>query len=78
MFYVASAMITSLRTSLRGLSSRFAGEQGQDLIEYALLSGIIAAAIVGVTAAILTGALNSMATGISHCVDFKSSTTCAP
>jgi Flp pilus assembly pilin Flp len=78
MFYVASAMITSLRTSLRGLSSRFAGEQGQDLIEYALLSGIIAAAIVGVTAAILTGALNSMATGISHCVDFKSSTPCAP
>ena len=77
MLYIVT-MLTSLRASLRGMGGRLAGERGQDLIEYALLSGIIAAAIVGVTAAILTGALNSMATGISNCVDFKSSTTCAP
>ena len=78
MFYVATAMITSLRASIRGLSSRFAGERGQDLIEYALLSGVIAAAIVAIGAGVLTGALNSMASGIANCIDFKSSTTCAP
>ena len=77
MLYIVT-MLTGLRASLRGIGDRLAGERGQDLIEYALLSGIIAAAIVGVTAAILTGALNSMAHGISDCVDFKSSTTCAP
>jgi Flp pilus assembly pilin Flp len=46
-------------------------ERGQDLIEYALLGGAIAVAImVIVTAGILSGALTSMANGIGRCIDF--------
>ena len=53
-------------------------ERGQDLIEYALLGGTIALAImaVGVLLA-LTGALTSMATGIGNCIDFGPS-VCDP
>jgi Flp pilus assembly pilin Flp len=71
-------MITSLRVSLRSLGARFDGERGQDLIEYALLSGLIAAALVAVFATGLSGALTSMVGGIANCIDFKSSTVCAP
>ena len=54
-------------------------ERGQDLLEYALLGGLIAVAITAaavVTA--MTGGLEGMATGIQDCVDFKSSTPCQP
>jgi Flp pilus assembly pilin Flp len=66
------------RGGLRQISSRFAGERGQDLIEYALLSGLIAAALVGVFATGLDTALTNLVNGIGDCVDFASSTTCAP
>ena len=56
-------------------------ERGQDLLEYALLGGLIALAITaaGVVAA-MTGGLNSMAEGIKDCIDFKTSagSECAP
>ena len=52
-------------------------EDGQDLIEYAMLSGLIALAIVGVI--ILFGdALTDMATGIGECIDFDGGTVCNP
>jgi Flp pilus assembly pilin Flp len=51
-------------------------ERGQDVIEYALLSGLIAAALIAVGLGVYTGAVESMAMGISRCVDFESSTTC--
>lgn len=52
-------------------------EDGQDLIEYAMLGGLIALAILG--AVVLFGsALTDMATGIGECIDFDSGTTCAP
>ena len=52
-------------------------ERGQDLLEYALLGGLIALAIMaGVL--VLSGAIASMAGGISDCIDFDSATTCAP
>jgi Flp pilus assembly pilin Flp len=72
MFQIVSFVLTGLRT----FSGRFAGERGQDLIEYAVLSGVIAAAIVAVGAAALTGALNDMVDGISRCIDFDAGTTC--
>jgi Flp pilus assembly pilin Flp len=78
MLYVALAILASLRISLRSLGARFDGERGQDLIEYALLSGLIAAALVAVFATGLSSALTSMVTGISNCIDFNSATTCAP
>ena len=49
------------------------GERGQDLIEYAMLGGLIAA-----TLAALSGALTSMATGIGNCIDFNGGTVCSP
>lgn len=54
-------------------------ERGQDLLEYALLGGLIAAAIVAVIAlGTMTNAITSMASGISDCIDFDSATNCGP
>lgn len=59
----------SLLTRLRGLTR---DDRGQDLIEYALLGGVIAVALAAlITAGALTGALTSMADGISDCIDFS-------
>lgn len=52
-------------------------ERGQDLIEYAMLGGLIAIALAA-GALVFSGALASMATGISSCIDFNSGSTCAP
>lgn len=54
-------------------------ERGQDLIEYALLGGIIAVAIVA-AGIFLTPAVESMATGIGRCIDFSNAagSTCVP
>jgi Flp pilus assembly pilin Flp len=65
-----------LASSARGyLRARFGSERGQDLIEYAMLGGLIAAALA-VGALVLTGALNGMASGIGDCIDFDSLTPC--
>lgn len=58
--------------------ARFRGERGQDLIEYGLLAGLIALAIIGVSIALFSGSIENMATGLGQCIDFKSSTPCAP
>ena len=60
------------------LSIHFSGERGQDLIEYAMLSGLIALGLIAVGALAFSGPLGSMATGIGNCIDFKKSTTCSP
>ncbi len=52
-------------------------ESGQDLIEYAMLGGLIAVALIG--AGLVFGpALTGMATGIGDCIDFNALTPCAP
>ena len=62
--YYAVAAVDSLR-------ARMGEERGQDLIEYALLGGLIAAAItLAAVVAALQGGLTSMATGIAECIDF--------
>jgi Flp pilus assembly pilin Flp len=46
-------------------------EKGQDLIEYALLGGLIAAALIAVAAlAGLPTAVADMASGIGECIDW--------
>lgn len=51
---------------------RLRTERGQDLLEYAMLGGLIAAAIAAlVTAGIFSGAVSSMANGIADCIDFS-------
>jgi Flp pilus assembly pilin Flp len=52
------------------------GEQGQDLIEYAMLGGAIAFAIIAVGVLGMSGALTDMFGGIGDCVDFDASTNC--
>jgi Flp pilus assembly pilin Flp len=62
---------------LTWLKMHVSSERGQDLIEYAMLGGMIALALVGV-ALVFNTALDSMAAGIGDCIDFKSGTTCTP
>ncbi|MEX0786107.1 MAG: hypothetical protein WD939_05680 [Dehalococcoidia bacterium] len=64
-------------TAMAGLRTRLTEERGQDLLEYAILSGFIAAALAGVLAtAIFTDALDGMVGGISACIDFDGTTPC--
>ena len=61
------------------IQAHLRNERGQDLLEYALLGGLIALAITAAAVALaMTGALNAMATGISECIDFNSGTVCGP
>ena len=70
-------MFGMIKTVSVWLKVRFPSERGQDLIEYALLGGLIAA---GILAAVATGvfgdAVDAMAGGIKDCVDFDSLTDC--
>jgi len=59
------------------LQSHIRSERGQDLLEYAMLGSLIAAAIAAlVGAGIVTGALDDLFTGIADCVDFSAGTPC--
>ena len=60
-------MLSVLVTWIRGHLPQ--SERGQDLIEYAMLGGILALAILGVSL-LATGALTSMVNGIAGCIDF--------
>ena len=54
-------------------------ERGQDLLEYALLGGLIAVAITAAAVvAAMTGGLEKMSNGIKNCIDFKANTACDP
>jgi Flp pilus assembly pilin Flp len=68
-----------IRYAIERLRSLVKDERGQDLIEYAMLGGLIALAIAAVaTLGVLSGAIESMADGIGACIDFDSLTDCAP
>jgi Flp pilus assembly pilin Flp len=76
MLYIASFMLSRVIVGVRGIAARYTGERGQDLIEYALLSGLIAAALIAAGVLAYQGALNSMAAGIGRCIDFDDATSC--
>ena len=67
----------NLLIALNSLFVHLRHERGQDLIEYALLGGIIAATLlaVGFLAGLSSGVID-MGTGIGYCVDFNPSTSC--
>lgn len=65
-----------LTSAVSSVVSKLHREEGQDLIEYAMLGGLIAAAIVAVGILVYQGALTSMAGGISDCIDFTNNTPC--
>ncbi len=53
-------------------------ERGQDLVEYAIFTGLIALTLMAVGFLFLQGAMADMATGIGNCVDFVKSSPCDP
>ena len=70
-----------VETAVESLRARLSEERGQDLLEYALLGGLIAAAIVAVAAlGVMTGAITDMANGIGDCIDFDNAvgSECGP
>ena len=59
------------------LRARLGEERGQDLIEYALLGGLVAAGIAILTTVLISGtAFSDMGTAIKNCIDFDSTTSC--
>ncbi len=64
-------------SAISSVVSKAQRQEGQDLIEYALLGGLIAAAIVG--ALVIWGtSLTNMASNIGNCIDFSNTTPCKP
>lgn len=64
---------------LTWLQAHIRSERGQDLIEYALLGGLIALTLMAAAVLLaLTGALGEMASGIGNCIDFDSTSDCSP
>jgi Flp pilus assembly pilin Flp len=60
------------------IQARMVREDGQDLIEYALLGGLIAAALIAVAVlTALSDGVEDMANGIAECIDFDG-TDCTP
>ncbi len=59
------------------LRYRLTEERGQDLLEYALLGGLIAGALTGLAVVgIMSGAIESMACGIGDQINFSDSPAC--
>ena len=50
------------------LRVRLGEERGQGLMEYAMLSGLIAVAIAGVGALVLTGAIETLFQNVANCI----------
>ena len=71
-------VLTRVMLGVSSLRARLTEERGQDLLEYALLGGLIAAALVAIFA-IFGTALVDMGTNIAKCIDLDSvATPCAP
>ncbi|MDO8612325.1 MAG: Flp family type IVb pilin [Dehalococcoidia bacterium] len=70
-------MSSAIQYAYAWLVSHLRGERGQDLIEYALLSGLLAIAIMAAVM-LLTQPIADMAAGIGRCIDFQSTSTCVP
>ena len=69
--------LTRVMLAVSGLKARLAEDRGQDLLEYALLGGLLAAALVGI-AVLLNTALDDMVAGIADCIDFDGVADCGP
>ncbi len=69
--------LTRVILAVSGLKTRLTEERRQDLLEYALLGGLIAISLMA-AALFLAGPIAGMATGIGNCIDFNSVTPCAP
>jgi len=70
-------MLSPVQYAYAWVVSHLRDERGQDLIEYALLGGLIAVALMA-AGLLLTAPIADMATGIGRCIDFTNTTVCAP
>jgi len=61
-------MLSVLMTYIRTFAPK--SEKGQDLIEYAMLGGLIALGILAVGLLAISGAIEDMFDGIGGCIDF--------
>ena len=78
MVAIINTVLLRVYTAARDLKARLSEERGQDLIEYAMLGGLIAVAIAAViTLAVMTGAISGMVAGIADCIDFSGG-PCSP
>ena len=77
MIAMINTVLLRATVAVTGLRARLAEERGQDLIEYAMLGGLIALGIIG-AGLLFVGPLQDMATGIGNCIDFQAATVCAP
>lgn len=71
--------MTNLSIKIYGfLTGLLRREEGQDLIEYALIGGLVAVAVIAAFVLLggSTGPVASMVNNIGHCIDFESSTNC--
>ena len=70
MTYINTALMRVM-TAVSGLRARMNEERGQDLLEYALLGGLIASAIVAAAVVgFMTGALETMTENLANCLTF--------
>ena len=76
MTYINTALVR-IMSAVSGLRARMSEERGQDLLEYALLGGLIAVALLAF-GVIFTPFLATMASGIGACIDFTSNSLCDP
>ena len=73
-----SNIALTIRVWLDSALSSMREERGQDLVEYALWSGLIAIGLIAIGAALYTGIGNALGAGIQDCLDFDTTTGCGP
>lgn len=76
MAYVNTVLLRAMFAA-RDLPRRLRDEVGQDTIEWAMLSGLVAIGIVGVLG-VLSGYITNLIDGIGACIDFNGGTPCLP
>jgi Flp pilus assembly pilin Flp len=78
-FYLRGDHVTNLSIRVYGfLTGLGRREEGQDLIEYALIGGLVAVAVIAAFALLggSTGPVAAMIDNIGDCIDFESGTAC--
>jgi Flp pilus assembly pilin Flp len=74
---VAMAILTGMEYLRQLLPSAHRDERGQDTLEWIMMSGLIAIAIVGVIG-LFNGAVTAGFTQLRNCVDLTATTACGP
>ena len=70
-------MFEMARTHVTRTIARIRTELGQDTLEWALVSGLVALSLV-LGYVLFNDQVTALAQGVGRCIDFTSSTTCSP